>query len=65
MVRAEEAMKRRQGRVLGRQGIKVIGKVDRGELILEDPNKYFEDARERARAQVERDMQRERRLTSA
>ncbi len=56
--------KREQRRALGRRGITIVRKTDRGEQILKDPDKYFAEARERARAQVERDMERER-LTRA
>ena len=59
------ALKRRQRRVLGRQGLKITTDVDRGKRIIADPDKYFAEARERAKAQVARDMEREQRLAKA
>jgi hypothetical protein len=32
-----------------------VTRVDRGQQIIEDPDRYFDEARERAREQVERD----------
>ena len=56
-------MKRRQRRQLP-QGIIIKSGVDRGDLILKEPDKYFEEARLRARERVRRDLERER-LTTA
>jgi uncharacterized Ntn-hydrolase superfamily protein len=60
-----QAGKRRARRESPRQGIAIIDKADRGQMILDDPAKYFAEARVRAREQVERDLQREQRLQSA
>ncbi len=56
---------RRARRAHKREGLVIVDSIDRGQLIIEDPEKYFEEARARARAQVERDMERERRLSRA
>jgi len=60
-------MRRSRKRALNRRGrIFVVHKAaDRGAMIIEDPRKYFEEARIRAREQVERDLELERRLTKA
>ena len=43
----------------------MVASPDRGQAIIDDPEAYFEEARKRARAIVERDLQRERGLTHA
>jgi len=58
-------MKRKDRRGLPRRGISITQKVDRGQMILDDPEKYFSEARVKTKQQVERDMERERRLASA
>ncbi len=58
-------MKRKVRRTLPRKGIVIAQKVDRGELILNDPARYFSEARAKAKQQVERDMERERRSLHA
>lgn len=45
-------MKRRELRARGRQRLTIAKKVDRGEQMLEDPDKYFAEARARALAEV-------------
>jgi hypothetical protein len=55
-------LKRKVRRTLPRRGIVITQKVDRGQQILNDPATYFSQARQKAKQQVERDMERERRL---
>jgi hypothetical protein len=50
---------------LQRRGIRIVEKVDRGQQIIDDPQGYFDEARARAAEQVERDMERERKLEHA
>ncbi len=56
---------RRDRRALGRRGLPMTNTIDRGQQIIEDPERYFAEARERARKQVERDLERERHLSGA
>lgn len=57
-------MTKRQKKRAANRGILIIrDKVDRGRLILEDPDSYFAAARERAEAEARREL--ERRLTKA
>lgn len=58
-------MKPRRRTTTGRQGVKISVKVDRGQLIIDDPAKYFSEARQKAREQVERDLKRERLLAGS
>lgn len=58
-------MKRRKARAIGRRGIMITNSVNRGEQILNDPEAYFSAARKRARATVESDQQKMRRVAKA
>lgn len=50
-------VKRRNARAPGRIRLVITQKVDRSELMLRDPDKYFADARARALAEVRREGQ--------
>jgi hypothetical protein len=48
---------RESRRVETSQGIPIVAiRVDRAQQIIEDPERYFEEARSRAQELVERDM---------
>ena len=58
VVEAAKPSKHQPRRQMPRIGIKIVHKVDRGQQIIDNPVRYFEAARARAWAQVERDRAR-------